>query len=160
MSELFLKIIVMSISASWLVLAVLILRLVLKKAPKWMNVLLWGIVAIRLICPFTIESPVSMIPDSVGSGKFVSEWMDDYVGNVDIHHSDSVYYDAAIGAGREPISDGDEKVIKELGNERLYLFSPFCGLPALRSWLSILSSVFGVCGVRSAKRLFLGRTST
>ena len=107
MSELFLKIIVMSISASWLVLAVLILRLVLKKAPKWMNVLLWGIVAVRLICPFTIESPVSMIPDSVGSGKFVSEWMDDYVGNVDIHHSDSVYYDAAIGAGREPISDGE-----------------------------------------------------
>lgn len=107
MSELFLKIVVMSISASWLVLAVLILRLVLKKAPKWMNVLLRGIVAIRLICPFTIESPVSMIPDSVGSGKFVSEWMDDYVGNVDIHHSDSVYYDAAIGAGREPISDGE-----------------------------------------------------
>ena len=107
MSELFLKIVVMSISASWLVLAVLILRLVLKKAPKWMNVLLWGIVAIRLICPFTIESPVSMIPDSVGSGKFVSEWMDDYVGNVDIHHSDSVYYDAAIGTGREPISDGE-----------------------------------------------------
>ncbi len=107
MSELFLKIVVMSISASWLVLAVLILRLVLKKAPKWMNVLLWGIVAIRLICPFTIESPVSMIPDSVGSGKFVSEWMDDYVGNVDIHHSNSVYYDAAIGAGREPIYDGE-----------------------------------------------------
>ncbi len=107
MSGLFLKIVVMSISASWLVLAVLILRLVLKKTPKWMNVLLWGIVAIRLICPFTIESPVSMIPDSVGSGKFVSEWMDDYVGNVDIHHSDSVYYDAAIGAGREPIYDGE-----------------------------------------------------
>ena len=43
MSELFLKIINMSISASWLILAVLILRLVLKKAPKWVNVLLWGI---------------------------------------------------------------------------------------------------------------------
>ena len=42
MNELFLKIINMSISASWLVLAVLILRLVLKKAPKWVNVLLWG----------------------------------------------------------------------------------------------------------------------
>ena len=42
MNELFLKIINMSISASWLILAVLILRLVLKKAPKWVNVLLWG----------------------------------------------------------------------------------------------------------------------
>ena len=107
MNELFLKIINMSISASWLVLAVLLLRLLLKKAPKWVNVLLWGIVAIRLICPLTIESPISMIPDSVGSGELVSEWMNDYIDDIDIHHPDSVYYDAAIGAGREPISDGE-----------------------------------------------------
>ena len=64
MSELFLKIINMSISASWLVLAVLILRFVLKKAPKWINVLLWGIVAIRLICPFSFESTLSLIPSA------------------------------------------------------------------------------------------------
>ena len=64
MSELFLKIINMSISASWLVLAVLILRFVLKKAPKWINVLLWGIVAIRLICPFSFESTLSIIPSA------------------------------------------------------------------------------------------------
>lgn len=64
MNELFLKIINMSISAGWLVLAVLILRLVLKKAPKWVNVLLWGIVAVRLICPFSIESALSLIPSA------------------------------------------------------------------------------------------------
>lgn len=64
MNELFLKIINMSISASWLVLAVLILRFVLKKAPKWINVLLWGIVAIRLICPFSFESQLSLIPSA------------------------------------------------------------------------------------------------
>ena len=64
MNELFLKIINMSISASWLVLAVLILRFVLKKAPKWINVLLWGIVAIRLICPFSFESTLSIIPSA------------------------------------------------------------------------------------------------
>ena len=64
MNELFLKIVNMSISASWLVLAVLILRFVLKKAPKWINVLLWGIVAIRLICPFSFESPLSLIPSA------------------------------------------------------------------------------------------------
>lgn len=55
MNELFLKIINMSISASWLILAVLILRLVLK-APKWVNVLLWGIVAVRLICPLSLRA--------------------------------------------------------------------------------------------------------
>ena len=64
MNELFLKIINMSISASWLILAVLILRLVLKKAPKWVNVLLWGIVAVRLICPLSFESTLSLIPSS------------------------------------------------------------------------------------------------
>ena len=64
MNELFLKIINMSISASWLVLAVLLLRFVLKKAPKWVNVLLWGIVAIRLICPFSFESALSLIPSA------------------------------------------------------------------------------------------------
>ena len=64
MNVLFLKIINMSISASWLVMAVLILRLVLKKAPKWVNVLLWGIVAVRLICPFSFESTLSLIPSA------------------------------------------------------------------------------------------------
>lgn len=64
MSDLFLKIINMSISASWLVLAVLLLRFVLKKAPKWINVLLWGIVAMRLVFPFSIESALSLIPSA------------------------------------------------------------------------------------------------
>lgn len=64
MSTLFLKIVNMSISASWLVLAVLMLRFVLKKAPKWMNVLLWGIVAVRLVCPFSMESALSLIPSA------------------------------------------------------------------------------------------------
>ena len=64
MSDLFLKIVNMSISASWLVVAVLILRLVLEKAPKWVNVLLWGIVAVRLICPFSFESALSLIPSA------------------------------------------------------------------------------------------------
>lgn len=54
----------MSISASYIVLAVLLLRLLLKKAPKWIIVVLWGIVAVRLVCPFSIESVLSLIPSS------------------------------------------------------------------------------------------------
>ena len=64
MSELFLKIINMSISASWLVLVVLAFRFLFRKAPKWVNVLLWGIVAVRLICPFSFESALSLIPSA------------------------------------------------------------------------------------------------
>ena len=62
MADIFLKIVNMSISASWIALAVLILRLLLKKAPKWITVLLWGIVAVRLVCPFNFESVMSLIP--------------------------------------------------------------------------------------------------
>ena len=64
MSEVFLKILNMSISASWLLLAVLLLRLALKRAPKWVSVLLWGFVAVRLICPFSMESMFSLIPSA------------------------------------------------------------------------------------------------
>lgn len=64
MSELFLEIVNRSIAASWIVIAVLILRFCLKEAPKWVNVLLWGIVAVRLIFPFSIESALSLIPSA------------------------------------------------------------------------------------------------
>ena len=64
MSELFLEIVNRSIAASWIVIAVLILRFCLKKAPKWVNVLLWSIVAVRLIFPFSIESALSLIPSA------------------------------------------------------------------------------------------------
>lgn len=52
----------MSITASYLVLAVVIARALLKKAPKWITCLLWAMVGFRLICPFTIESVLSLIP--------------------------------------------------------------------------------------------------
>jgi len=64
MAAIFLKLLNLSISASWLVLAVLALRLVSKRSPKWMNVLLWGIVALRLMLPFSIESALSLIPSA------------------------------------------------------------------------------------------------
>ena len=64
MSVIFLKLLNLSISASWLVLVVLALRLVLKRAPKWVNVLLWGMVALRLMLPFSIESALSLIPSA------------------------------------------------------------------------------------------------
>ena len=64
MSELFLEIVNRSIAASWIVIAVLVLRFCLKRAPKWVNVLLWGIVAVRMIFPFSIESALSLIPSA------------------------------------------------------------------------------------------------
>jgi len=64
MDDVFLKLVNLSISASWLILAVLVLRVVLKKAPKWVMPLLWGVVALRLVCLFSIESALSLIPSA------------------------------------------------------------------------------------------------
>ena len=64
MTDLFINLLNMSITASWLALAVFALRLLLKKAPKAISVLLWGLVGIRLICPFSFESVLSLIPST------------------------------------------------------------------------------------------------
>ncbi len=62
--ELFLHVFNISIMASWLVLAVIIARLCLKRAPKWVNCVLWALVAIRLLVPFNFESALSLVPSS------------------------------------------------------------------------------------------------
>lgn len=57
-----LKLLDMSFSAGFMILAVMLLRLLFKKAPKWSICLLWGMVALRLVCPFSFESPLSLLP--------------------------------------------------------------------------------------------------
>ena len=64
MSDLFIKIFNLSVTAGWLVLAVLLCRPLMKKAPKWINCLLWGIVGLRLVFPFSLESIFSLIPSA------------------------------------------------------------------------------------------------
>lgn len=59
MNEVFVKLANMSVAAGWLILAVLVLRLLLKKAPRWITCLLWALVAVRLVCPVSLQSPVS-----------------------------------------------------------------------------------------------------
>lgn len=74
MSDLFLKLFNMSITASWLVLVVVLLRYILQKASKWMNCVLWGMVAFRLTCPFSFKSVFSLIPskETVNSSVYIS----------------------------------------------------------------------------------------
>lgn len=63
MGVVFLRVLNMSITASWLIVAVILLRFLLKKAPRWISCLLWAFVAVRLICPVSIESGLSLVPD-------------------------------------------------------------------------------------------------
>lgn len=60
MNELLVELLNRSIQASILIVAVIILRQVFKRVPKWTICLLWGLVAIRLAFPFTVESPYSL----------------------------------------------------------------------------------------------------
>ncbi|MBQ7889533.1 MAG: hypothetical protein IJ356_07210 [Erysipelotrichaceae bacterium] len=64
MKELFLQIANMSITASWIVLVIALIRFVFKNAPKSMICFLWVFVAIRLIVPFSFESALSLIPST------------------------------------------------------------------------------------------------
>ncbi|MBO7402655.1 MAG: peptidase M56, partial [Lachnospiraceae bacterium] len=64
MGTIFLKILNMTITASWLILAVILVRLLLKKAPKWVICLLWALVAVRLVCPVSFESALSLVPSA------------------------------------------------------------------------------------------------
>ena len=62
MEAAFVKLVEISMIANWLILAVILLRFPLKKAPRWVTCILWALVAVRLIFPFSLESPVSLIP--------------------------------------------------------------------------------------------------
>ncbi len=64
MGEIFIKLLNLSISAGWLVLAVIIARLLLRRAPRWISVLMWALVGVRLICPISLESDLSLIPSA------------------------------------------------------------------------------------------------
>lgn len=62
MKNIFINLFNMSITASWFILAILLFRLIFKKAPKWIVCILWCLVGVRLICPFSIESRFSFLP--------------------------------------------------------------------------------------------------
>ena len=85
MGEIFLKLLNLSITASWLILAVLCIRLLFRKIPKWITCLLWGVVAIRLIFPFSIESTFSLQPSAepIRTSTMVEGELIPYVPSVD-----------------------------------------------------------------------------
>lgn len=60
MTDVFLRIVELSWQAGVLALAVMLARLALRRAPKWAVCLLWVLVAVRLVLPFSLQSPVSL----------------------------------------------------------------------------------------------------
>ena len=62
LDKLYMQILDMSITGSVVILVVLLARLLLKKVPKIISYGLWSVVLLRLLCPFSIEAPVSVMP--------------------------------------------------------------------------------------------------
>ena len=77
MELLFLNILNRSITAGWLILAVAALRPFLKKAPRWISCVLWGLVAVRLLCPVSLESPFSLLPSAETISPGILTFADD-----------------------------------------------------------------------------------
>ena len=103
MQDLFLELIKLSLMGSLFSAAVMIVRLLFRKAPKWIFVLLWGVVALRLVLPLSIESDLSLIPDRLASGQVVANVSDRYIGEVDIIYESNAGYSNALEAGRQPV---------------------------------------------------------
>jgi len=71
--EIFRKLLEMSMLGSLLALAVIAVRLIFRKAPRWIYCVLWGMVAVRLILPFSVESKISAVPASVATGQILNQ---------------------------------------------------------------------------------------
>lgn len=120
MEIIFLKILNMGITASWLIAAVMVLRLLLKKAPRWITCILWAFVAVRLVCPFSFETIFSLIP----STETVSP---------DIAYSDS----PAIDSGVKLIDNAINSMIGEN-----FAPKPEESANPLQIWLFVASAVW------------------
>ncbi len=64
MESIFRVILNMSVTGSYVIVAVCVLRLLLRKAPKWISYALWAVVLFRLVCPISFESSAALIPDA------------------------------------------------------------------------------------------------
>ena len=107
MQTIFLELIKLSLIGSLFAGAVMLVRLILPKTPKWIICLLWGVVALRLICPVSIESRFSLVPNRIASGQIITSIGDEYVGDINIIHENSAEYSDAVEAGLQPIQSDD-----------------------------------------------------
>lgn len=102
MQGLFLELVRLSLLGSFAAFGVMGVRLLFRRAPRWLFCLLWAAVALRLVCPFTLESRVSLVPDRVANGQYLSNGAASFVGETEILHESSAGYTDAPETGREP----------------------------------------------------------
>ena len=95
----------MSLTGALTVLAVLLGRLCLRRAPRKYVCLLWLAVLFRLLCPVTLRAPTSVVPEKLESGALVSAWTESYAEETKVIQRGEQGYKAALDAGRTPVYD-------------------------------------------------------
>lgn len=156
LTDLFSRLLSMSLTGGATVLIVCLARLCLKRAPRWISYLLWFAVLFRLLCPVSFTASFSLIPASLSSGSLVESWQDNYLGNtVILHEGASDAYDQAVAAGRQPVygGEGGHYVVtqEDLVSEPSTVSDTL--LPLLsRLWLAGFAGMAG-CGLVSYIRL-------
>lgn len=106
MEGIFVKLLNMSISASVLILIAVLLRGLLRRSPKWIHCLLWGLVAVRLVCPLSFESSFSLAPRA----DFVET-------KLGVQREDGRYMNSTTDAGKALNDDLDNAQNKNLANK-------------------------------------------
>ena len=141
MTDIFLKILNTSVTASYLVVAVLIIRLILKKAPKWLNCILWFFVAIRLVLPFSIESEISLIPSAqvvtVNETSEVPITIDSGIDSVDGRINDAIIARLQNDYNSDPNHSNFEKEFTHTNNGYTFI------KVATYIWLAGILAMFG-----------------
>lgn len=153
MNTFFIRIVNVSITASILVLLVLIMRLFLKKAPKWINVLLWSLVAFRLLCPIGIESPLSLIPKTDWIPTQVTE---NIPNNFDSMPPDNIVVDPSVYGDNVTITypianDPQIEIRKGISTDYLLSCIWVSGMAVMVVYM-LFSYVRIYCKIRNSKR--------
>ena len=120
MSDFFIKICNLSLTAGWIVLILLLLRPLLRKAPRWIVCLMWGIVAARLLFPFSFESVFSLLPN-----------------NQPIPENIMMAADPMIDSGVSSIDNILNPIILEA-----FTPEPLCSANPLQIWIAVAANVW------------------
>ncbi|MBQ4055260.1 MAG: hypothetical protein IJD17_06055 [Clostridia bacterium] len=135
MKEVFLQLVNMSLTAGWLILAVMLLRLIFRRAPRWVFCLLWGFVGLRLVLPFSLESVFSLIPSKTPVNEVKNA-----VGRIVLNTAGTP---VPLPSGGAAVNTPPVTAIPDVG-----VVSPSVTLPAAKETLS-LTEIFAlvwICG--------------
>ncbi len=146
MIDVFLKLLNMSITASYLVLAICVLRLIWRKAPKWFFCFLWCLVGLRLVCPISVQSPWSLIPDAE---PVAVEWLEEQdivakgqVSEEDISNAQAVDQEVIVGAGMS-----SEALYASSTNEAMEAPGAYSGHNTSKSSIYVFVTVLWLLGI-------------